>query len=125
MKTIMLVVALLPGCFLSVYSQLNPDRKPGAANRYDNFDHHKFDHDFSCPTITLQSESPIPLPAIKTPLTIVPELFSGDNMPCFVPEGNFTMKVVGPDHAMGYSMLIKKIIIPQYSVKRQPTTESN
>jgi hypothetical protein len=114
MKTTLLF-ALVFGVIISSYSQINRNRKTEATaeqfsvngnKKSAPFDKYKFvdkfpgsfkdagwSYDFLSPLQPLGKSNE--------------EIYFGWTMPCFIPEGMFSMRVYKPDSSMKYTMLLK------------------
>ena len=113
MKTTVLIIALISGCITSVYSQINQKSRERVDSlssfRYDikpalgfkkltmpgDFRDDKLVEPFLSDNSSLSSST--------TEATVAPA-----KMPCYKPEGVFSMRVIKPDSTMRYSMLVKR-----------------
>jgi len=127
MKTAILLFALVFGWVIPTYSQMNRHRKTDArAEQFsakqnkenDRFGKYKFDDKFpgSWSDRVGDSYSMSSVGPARSKNT--EEVYSGDNMPCFKPEGMFSMRVYKPDSTVEYTMLVKKFETQQRDNRR-------
>jgi hypothetical protein len=117
MKTT-LVFALLFGCVIPTYSQINnkhrTDPKPGqfpkSQFKNDYLESFNFADKFTGPWNDLALADVPPLPSSPELSKTRNGQYSGDHMPCFKPEGIFSAKILRPDSTMKYTMPVKKYI---------------
>jgi len=128
MKTTILF-ALIFGFIIPTYSQINLHRKADANTeqflgkqnkKNDDFGDYKFADKFNDSRSDRGLDN-FTMPRVgHVPDKISEEIYSGDNMPCFKPEGIFSMKVYEPDSTVGYTMLVKKVKKPAVNQSRRP-----
>jgi len=122
MKTTVLYLALTFGCIIPTFSQLNRNRKAVAPKEQFQFYPNKEGSYWSDDRRTNKFGGSVDVMGSlddqawdrsifsTTGKTIVgaEEAYLSDRMPCFKPEGIFSMKVYEPDSSSTYTMLLKK-----------------
>ena len=115
MKTIILLITLICGCIVSTYSQMNQKRKRGVTA--DSLSSFHYDikpalgykkmikpNGFRDDKIVERFLSTDSQWASRTQA----KAFVQDSMPCYKPEGVFSIRIIKPDTTTGYTMLIKR-----------------
>lgn len=117
MKTTIPLFALILGCIIPTFSQINHNRKadttiqdfsfsPKKKNGY--LGNYKFADKFTGSLNNSVSDA-LALSTIgSVPGKITEETFSGYNMPCYQPMGIFSMRIYEPDSTVKYNILLKK-----------------
>lgn len=108
MKTTFLIITLTCGCLTVSYSQMNQRHKTDSASN--DLPIFKFK---PTPGYTLgKPDGQKRYDPALTDERLVPkeqyEAVSEERMPCYKPEGAFSMRIVKPDSAMTYTLLVKK-----------------
>lgn len=117
MKTAILSFTLILGCIIPTYAQMNRNSKANKVyptvsfypnKQKDNLGDYKFSEGLS---LSLKEEvwSSPDIPTIGTlPGSSLKKTASAYNMPCFKPQGTFSMRIYKPDPNVLYTILLKK-----------------
>ena len=112
MKTTFIVITLICGCIASTYSQINQNHKRDlTADSLSKF-HYENDRPIGFEMLFKGNsfkDHKIGFLSYNNNLTSIPEkTYVQDNMPCYEPDGIFSMRIIKPDTTITYKMLVKR-----------------
>lgn len=108
MRTTLLIITLTCGCFAAAHSQINQRHKKDTASS--DLPAFRFKPSTGY-TLAPPNDQKVNDPALTDDRLVrkgESENLSEERMPCYKPEGAFSMRIVKPDSAMTYTLLVKK-----------------
>lgn len=108
MKTTLLIISLVCGCFTSGYSQINQRHKKDPASSDLPAFRFKPSPGYALAPPDDQKVNDPALTGDRLVRRVESKNLSEERMPCYKPEGAFSMRIVKPDSTVHYTLLVRK-----------------